>query len=75
VINKEVSVHDYIIAPSKYPDKGNGKCLHLQINMGVEMRVLFTGSGYLMNAIEQVPKESFPFSATIEEINERFEFR
>jgi hypothetical protein len=71
----DIVVHDYIVGPSKFSDKGNGKCLQLQLEVSGEMRVLFSGSGVLMDTIERVPKEDFPFSTTIEEINERFEFR
>jgi hypothetical protein len=75
LLNKEISVFDYKIEPSKYPDKGNGKCLYLQIEVGGEKRVLFTGSGVLMDTIEQIPKDQFPFSTTIIEESERYEFR
>ena len=74
VVNREIVVHDYEIKPSNYPEKGNGKCLHLQIALGENRHVIFTGSVPLQEMIERVPKENFPFSTTIVRENERFEF-
>ena len=74
IINKEIIVKDYKIENSKFQEKGNGKCLYIQILLSGENRVLFSGSGYLMDMIEMVPKDSFPFKATIVRQNERLEF-
>jgi hypothetical protein len=64
----------YKIVPSKFQDNGNGKCLNLHIlNGGVE-NVVFTGSTVLMEQIEMVNKQDFPFTATIVNNNDRFEF-
>lgn len=73
VLNKPIVVHGYQLKDSKF-EKGNGKCLHIQIEMNGEKRVVFTGSGVLMETIQKVPVDSFPFSATIVKDNDRFLF-
>ncbi|HLO37369.1 MAG TPA: hypothetical protein VK173_02655 [Lacibacter sp.] len=72
VLNREVTVHDFKIEDSKFKDKG--KCLYLQISMNGNMHVVFTGSNVLMDTIQQVQKDHFPFVTTIIEENERFIF-
>lgn len=74
VLNREIEVVDYRIEKSKYEAKGNGRCLYLQIKLNDNNHVVFTGSGVLMNMIDQVLKEHFPFTTTIVKENERFEF-
>lgn len=74
LLNREIKVLNYKIEPSKFKDKGFDKCLHLQIEVGNEKRVVFTGSRILLEAIEQVPKDKFPFSTTIVMDNERYMF-
>lgn len=73
ILNRQIEVHDYKIEQSKY-EKGNGKCLYIQIVVDGTKRVLFTGSVNLLDMIEQVPKDKFPFKTTIVKENERFEF-
>lgn len=73
ILNKEIEVIEYIIKASNY-DKGNGKCLHLQFKLGENLHILFTGSVNLMEMIERVPKDKFPFKTTIIRENDRFEF-
>lgn len=73
VLNKEIIVHYYEIKPSKF-DRGNGKCLYIQIEIDSVKRVLFTGSGVLMETIEKIPKDAFPFKTTIIKDNDRFQF-
>ncbi len=74
ILNRKITVHDFRIVPSKYPEKGNGKCLYLGIILEDKKQVVFTGSVGLMEVIEQVPKCEFPFTTTIIEENERYEF-
>ncbi len=71
VLNKQIIVYDYKIEPSKFTGKGNGKCLHLQIGFENKKRVIFTGSGKLMEAIEQVSKDDFPFETIITKENKK----
>lgn len=75
LLNKQITVVDYKITGSKFSDKGNGKCLNLQIEIDGTKRVIFTGSTYLMQQIEQVPENDFPFTATIEmKDNDSYQF-
>lgn len=74
VLNKQVKVLAFDIKPSRFPEKGNGKCLYLQIEVDGAKRIVFTGSGVLMDTISQVPKDKFPFTTTIIKENERFQF-
>jgi hypothetical protein len=73
VLNKIIQVQDYKIEPSKF-EKGNGKCLHIQIVVDGDKRVLFTGSVNLMDMIQQVPGDRMPFTTTIIKENERLQF-
>ena len=74
VLNREITVHDYKIEESKFTESGNGKCLYLQISIGDVKHVLFSGSQYLMQQIQLVPAEGFPFTTTIIEDNESYQF-
>lgn len=73
ILNREITVYDYRLEDSKF-GKNNSKCLYMQIGVGEEKRVVFTGSKALIETIEQVPKNEFPFVTTITKENERFEF-
>jgi hypothetical protein len=77
ILNREVVVHDYKIEDSKvkaFIEKGSGKCLHLQISLDSEMHVVFTSATGLVETIQQVPKNQFPFTTTIIEENDRYKF-
>jgi hypothetical protein len=74
VLNRKIKVIGFRIKESKFKEKGNGKCLHMQIELNDEKRVLFTGSGYLMDTIQKISDNDFPFSTTIIKQNKRFEF-
>jgi RNA-directed DNA polymerase len=74
-INKTITVHEYRIVPSKFPEKGNGKRLDMQIAIDGVKRVVWTGSNTLMEMITQVPQSAFPFEAQIVKENDRYEFR
>jgi hypothetical protein len=63
VIDKLITVLDYRIKDSKFGR--HGMCLHMQMIIEGETRVMFSGSGVLMEDIEKVPKEDFPFTTTI----------
>ena len=67
ILNKEIVVIDFKITPSKFPEKGNGKCLNMQIQINETKHLLFTGSGNLMDMISKVPKEDFPFKTNIQQ--------
>ena len=73
ILNREIIVHGFQLKDSKY-DRGNGKCLYIQIELDGEKRVVFSGSGVLMDTINKIPKEGFPFTTTIIKDNERYQF-
>lgn len=73
ILNRSVIVHDFKIEASKY-EKGNGKCLYIQIEVDSTKRLLMSGSSTLMDMIQQVPKDKFPFSTIIVKENERLQF-
>lgn len=73
IFNKQIVVHGYKVEGSRF-EKGSGKCLHMQISVKDTMHVVFTGSLALIDQIERVPKENFPFETTIVKENDRFEF-
>lgn len=75
ILNEDIIVEDYEIKKSKYPDKGNGLCLYIQIIMDDERRVVFSGSEVLQGMILQIPKTDMPFEARIVLENRRHEFR
>jgi len=75
IIDKEIVVHDFKIEDSKiFKDRGTGKCLHIQISINGEKHILFTSAGGLIDAIQQVPEDGFPFSTIIIKDEERLLF-
>lgn len=74
VLDVEITVTRYKIEKSKFEDKGNGLRLVLQIKHDGRDRIVFTGSGVLMDMIEKVPQSEFPFITTIKKENKRFQF-
>ena len=77
LFDREIIVHDFRIEDSKvkeFREKGTGKCLHLQIELNGEKRIVFTSSSSLIEVIQQVPKTGFPFLTKIVRENERFKF-
>lgn len=65
ILNKLVEVVSYRIENSKFSNGKSNKCLYLQIRIEGKLHVVFSGSHVLIEQIEQVPKDGFPFSATI----------
>lgn len=75
ILNREIIVHHFKIEDSKvFKEKGSGKCLHLQISFKNEKHIVFTSSSGLIEMIQKVPENGFPFSTTIVEENDRFKF-
>ena len=70
MLNREIIVHDYKIEPSKYTEN----YLQMQISIGDNKHVVFTGSKMLANTLEAIPPDEFPFKATICKNNKWFEF-
>lgn len=74
VFDKDIIVLDFLIENSKYTDKGEEKCLKLQIEMNGQKHVLWTGSRVLMEMIQQVDRRSLPFQTVIKEEGETYQF-
>lgn len=70
ILNTEITVIDFKIEASKY----EGRCLYLQIQKGESKHVVFTSSKYLIQVIEKLTKEQFPFITTIVETDDKYEF-
>jgi len=71
ILGKEIIVHAFRLEDSKC---FTGKCLYLQIEFSEEMRIVFTSSKKLIEAIEKIPQKGFPFKTIIVEENDRFRF-
>lgn len=75
IIGKEIVVHAFKIEDSKiFKDRGTGKCLHMQISINGEKHILFTSAGGLIDAIQQIPEDGFPFTTIIIKEEERLLF-
>lgn len=74
VLNTEITVHAFRIEPSKYPDKGSSNCLWLQISVDGKKYVAFSIAKLLMETIQKVPINDFPFTTKIINDNEVYEF-
>lgn len=77
IFNREITVHDFKIEDSKVPafkEKGVDKFMHLQISIKGEMHVVFTAATALMEAIQKVPGDKFPFDTIIVNDNKRYKF-
>jgi len=72
IVNTEIKVHFFKIEDSK--KKVGTKFLTLQIEKAGTKNIVFTGSTILMNMIEKVPKEAFPFTTTIIKESQYYEF-
>lgn len=74
ILNREIVVHRFKIGPSNYQKTGEEKCMTVQIELKGEKAIFFTSSATLMDMISRIPDNNFPFVATIEKINDRYEF-
>lgn len=72
ILNAEISVLGFKIEDSKV--KPGTKLLILQIEKHKTKHVIFSGSTILMQMIQKVPKESFPFTTIIIKESEHLEF-
>ncbi len=72
ILGTPIIVHFYKIVDSDYPDKGNGKCLWLQIEMGGLKWLVRTGSVVLQDTIKTITH--FPFSTILMEKEKSFIF-
>jgi len=75
VIDHEIVIYDFKLGDSKiFKDKENNKCLQLQILFNNEKRIIFTSAKGLIEVINQISKDDFPFTTTIVKENDRFMF-
>lgn len=74
ILNVPIVVHRFKIEPSKFKENGNGNRLVLQLEKDNTRYILFSGSITLMEMIKQVPLDNFPFTTTIQLINDRPQF-
>jgi hypothetical protein len=74
ILNREIIVHSFRIENSKYSKNKSGKCLFLQIEFEQVKYVVFTGSDVLLDQIQLVKDDDFPFITTIIKNQEYFEF-
>lgn len=72
LLNLEITVHHFEIKEST--KKAGTQCLYLQLEIDGQKRVLFTGARALIEAIQKVPHDGFPFLTKIKKQNERYEF-
>lgn len=72
ILNLPIVVLDYKVGPSS--QKQGTECLTLQIEKNGEKRIVFTGSKVLINMIQKVQSKNFPFTTTIKQDNEYYEF-
>ena len=68
VLGKEIEVTGYRVTDSKYPKSQNSKVLTLQFTLDGVGRILFTGSGVLLEQCVKYENE-IPFVTKIEKIN------
>lgn len=74
LLKEKITILDYRIKPSAYPEKGNGLCLHLHIEMDKKKHVTWTGSVNLQGVMTEIGKAQLPIETTPIENNERYEF-
>lgn len=72
LFNTPIIVHAFKVEDSK--KKAGTKLLTLQIEKAGEKRIVFTGSTVLIDMINRVPQNEFPFETTIRGDNDYFEF-
>ena len=75
ILNREIIIYAFKLKDSKvFKDRGTGKCLQMQISINGDMHIVFTSAGALIDTIQQVPEDGFPFMTTIIQESERFIF-
>lgn len=72
IVNISIIIHGFKIEESTV--KQGTKLLTLQIEKNKTKHIVFTGSKVLQQQIIKVPKDKFPFTATIVKNNEYYEF-
>lgn len=72
LFNLPITVLAFKIEPSK--QKQGTQLLTLQIEKSGEKRIVFTGSTVMMEQIQRVPDNKFPFTTIIKGDNDYYEF-
>lgn len=72
LFNLPITVLKFTVEPSR--QKAGTKLLTLQIEKSGEKRIVFTGSTVLIDQIQRVPEDKFPFTTVIRGDNDYFEF-
>ncbi len=72
VLNKQIVVEAFRIEKSTVRDGTD--CLHMQVIVDNDTRVIFSGGRYLIEMIQKIPREKFPFTTTIVKQESRLEF-
>jgi len=72
LLNREIQVIATKIVNSNF--EGKGKRLDIQIELNGTKHIIFTGSTGLLKQVEQLPTSSYPFTTTIIQNDERYEF-
>lgn len=77
ILGNEIIVEDFRLEDSKiqkFINQGSLKCLHLQFKFQDKQRIIFTSGHMLIDAIQRVPEDGFPFKTTIVSKMKRYEF-
>ena len=74
VLNREVAITNYRIGSTKYARCSQDRCLTLEIEINNEKRVIFTGSGVLIDQMEKYG-DKVPFVAEIVKINKYYRLK
>lgn len=72
ILDEEIIVHDFEIKDS-IAIIGT-KYLTLQIELEKKKKVVFTSGKFLMDVIQQIPTDKFPFTTTIKKTDRRLDF-
>lgn len=73
ILGKEIIIYAYKIEPTKLFNKKDD-CLYLQIGLSGEKHVAFTSGKSLIDVMNKIPKNGFPFTVTIIEEDGRYKF-
>ena len=71
VLNREIKIIGYNIKTSKYKESNSRNCMTLQFEISGDKRIIFTGSGVLIDQMKKYGDE-MPFMATIRKIDKYY---
>ena len=72
ILNTDIEVHQFCVKPSKFTQDAN--CLHMQIKLNGQDKVVFTVSAVLIRQINSVGADNFPFQTKIVKRDKRYIF-